>query len=124
MSELASFQRLTLRIVLLKVSPLVARLISVPDDLSLDELHPASVDLRTLWPSIVEQGKRFDSDTYRLRDGAVAQPAVAQLRVPTCHDQDLPSVAELVAWADQPGIAVPGTQVGLVDSVWRGSPIA
>jgi len=31
--------RLTLRIVLLKVSPLVARLISVPDDLSLEELH-------------------------------------------------------------------------------------
>src|SRR4029077_19617656 len=31
--------RLTLRVVLLKVSPLVARLISVPDDLSLEELH-------------------------------------------------------------------------------------
>ena len=30
---------LTLRVVLLKVSPLVARLISVPDDLSLEELH-------------------------------------------------------------------------------------
>src|ERR1700730_17589689 len=31
--------RLTLRVVLLKVSPHVARLISVPDDLSLEELH-------------------------------------------------------------------------------------
>ena len=31
--------RLTLRVVLLKVSPLVAGLISVPDDLSLEELH-------------------------------------------------------------------------------------
>ena len=31
--------RLTTRVVLLKVSPLVARLISVPDDLSLEELH-------------------------------------------------------------------------------------
>ena len=31
--------RLTLRVVLLKVSPLVARLISVLDDLSLEELH-------------------------------------------------------------------------------------
>jgi hypothetical protein len=31
--------RLTLRVVLLKVSPLVARLISVPDELSLEELH-------------------------------------------------------------------------------------
>jgi hypothetical protein len=31
--------RLTIRVVLLKVSPLVARLISVPDDLSLEELH-------------------------------------------------------------------------------------
>jgi hypothetical protein len=31
--------RLTLRVVLLKVSPLVARLISVPEDLSLEELH-------------------------------------------------------------------------------------
>src|SRR5271157_3216055 len=31
--------RLTLRVVLLKVSPLVARLISVSDDLSLEELH-------------------------------------------------------------------------------------
>jgi hypothetical protein len=31
--------RLTLRVVLLKVSPLVARLISVPDDLSLEDLH-------------------------------------------------------------------------------------
>ena len=30
--------RLTLRVVLLKVSPLVARLISVPDDLSLEEI--------------------------------------------------------------------------------------
>src|SRR5438552_4327953 len=30
---------LTLRVVLLKVSPLVARLISVPDDFSLEELH-------------------------------------------------------------------------------------
>ena len=39
MPEPASFQRLTFRIVLLKVSPLVARLISVPDDLSLEELH-------------------------------------------------------------------------------------
>jgi len=33
------YNRLTLRVVLLKVSPLVARLISVPDDLSLEELH-------------------------------------------------------------------------------------
>src|SRR4029077_7147532 len=31
--------RLTIRVVLLKVSSLVARLISVPDDLSLEELH-------------------------------------------------------------------------------------
>jgi len=31
--------RLTLRVVLLKVSPLVAWLISVPDDVSLEELH-------------------------------------------------------------------------------------
>ena len=31
--------RLTLRVVLLKVSPLVARLISVPDEFSLEELH-------------------------------------------------------------------------------------
>ncbi len=31
--------RLTIRVVLLKVSPLVARLILVPDDLSLEELH-------------------------------------------------------------------------------------
>jgi hypothetical protein len=31
--------RLTLRVVLLKVSPLVARPISVPGDLSLEELH-------------------------------------------------------------------------------------
>src|SRR4029077_3826597 len=31
--------RVTLRVVLLKVSPLVARLISVQDDLSLEELH-------------------------------------------------------------------------------------
>src|SRR5260370_2979784 len=31
--------RLTLRVVLLKVSPLVARLISVPDHLSVEELH-------------------------------------------------------------------------------------
>ena len=33
------FRRLTFPIVLLKVSPLVARLVSVPDDLSLEELH-------------------------------------------------------------------------------------
>jgi hypothetical protein len=33
------FDRLTLRVVLLKVSPLVARLISVPDEFSLEELH-------------------------------------------------------------------------------------
>ena len=39
MSEPAPFRRLTFRIVLLKVSPLVARLVSVPDDLSLEELH-------------------------------------------------------------------------------------
>ncbi len=39
MTELTSFQRLTFRIVLLRVSPLVARLVSVPDDLSLEELH-------------------------------------------------------------------------------------
>src|SRR6202022_4753416 len=31
--------RLTIRVVLLKVSPHVARLISVPDDLSLEALH-------------------------------------------------------------------------------------
>jgi hypothetical protein len=39
MPELAPFQRLTFRIVLLRVSPLVARLVSVPDNLSLEELH-------------------------------------------------------------------------------------
>ena len=39
MPEPAPFRRLTFRIVLLKVSPLVARLVSVPDDLSLEELH-------------------------------------------------------------------------------------
>jgi len=39
MPDLASFQRFTFRVVLLKVSPLVVRLISVPDDLSLEELH-------------------------------------------------------------------------------------
>src|SRR5258708_20063804 len=33
------WDRLPIRVVLLKVSPLVARLISVPDDLSLEELH-------------------------------------------------------------------------------------
>ena len=31
--------RLTLRVLLLKVSPLIARLISVPDEFSLEELH-------------------------------------------------------------------------------------
>jgi hypothetical protein len=39
MSMPSCCDRLTLRFVLLKVSPLVARLISVPDDLSLEELH-------------------------------------------------------------------------------------
>ncbi len=39
MPDLASFQRFTFRVVLLKVSPLVVRLVSVPDDLSLEELH-------------------------------------------------------------------------------------
>ena len=39
MLEPSPFQRLTFRIVLLKVSPLVARLVSVPDYLSLEELH-------------------------------------------------------------------------------------
>jgi len=39
MPEAAPFRRLTFRIVLLKVSPLVARLVSVPDDLLLEELH-------------------------------------------------------------------------------------
>lgn len=39
MPEPTPFRRLTFRIVLLKVSPLVARLLSVPDDLSLEELH-------------------------------------------------------------------------------------
>jgi hypothetical protein len=39
MPQSASFQRFTFRVVLLKVSPLVVRLVSVPDDLSLDELH-------------------------------------------------------------------------------------
>ena len=39
MPEPPSFQRLTFRIVLLKVSSLVARLVSVPDYLSLEELH-------------------------------------------------------------------------------------
>ena len=34
-----SCDRLTLRVILLKVSPLVARLISVPDDHSLEEFH-------------------------------------------------------------------------------------
>ena len=33
------YDRLTLRVVLLEVSPLVARLISVPDEFSLEELH-------------------------------------------------------------------------------------
>jgi len=45
--------RLTLRVVLLKVSPLVARLISVLDDLSLEELHDISVvgrNLRDVYP--------------------------------------------------------------------------
>ena len=45
--------RLTLRVVLLKVSPLVARLISVLDDLSLEELHDISVigrNLRDAYP--------------------------------------------------------------------------
>ena len=39
MPQQASFQRFTFRVVLLKVSPLVVRLVSVPDNLSLDELH-------------------------------------------------------------------------------------
>ena len=39
MPDLASFQRFTFRVVLLNVSPLVVRLVSVPDDLSLEELH-------------------------------------------------------------------------------------
>jgi hypothetical protein len=39
MPTLSCCDRLTIRVVLLKVSPLVARLISVPDDLSLEELH-------------------------------------------------------------------------------------
>ncbi len=39
MPQSASFQRFTFRVVLLKVSPLVVRLVSVPDDLTLDELH-------------------------------------------------------------------------------------
>src|SRR5262245_3627397 len=39
MPKPAPFRHLTFRIVLLKVSPLVARLVSVPDDLSLEELH-------------------------------------------------------------------------------------
>ena len=39
MPQSASFQRFTFRVVLLKVSPLVVRLVSVPDDLFLDELH-------------------------------------------------------------------------------------
>src|SRR5258708_38590744 len=39
MPETARFRRLIFRIVLLKVSPVVARLVSVPDDLSLEELH-------------------------------------------------------------------------------------
>jgi hypothetical protein len=45
--------RLTLRVVLLKVSPFVARLISVLDDLSLEELHDISVierNLRDVYP--------------------------------------------------------------------------
>ena len=37
MPQQASFQRFTFRVVLLKVSPLVVRLVSVPDDLTLDE---------------------------------------------------------------------------------------
>ncbi len=39
MPQPTSFQRFTFRVVLLKVSPLVVRLVSVPNDLSLDELH-------------------------------------------------------------------------------------
>ena len=39
MSELPSFRRFTFRVVLLKVSPIIVRLLSVPDDLSLDEFH-------------------------------------------------------------------------------------
>src|SRR6266566_6275343 len=39
MPKLTPLHRVTFRIVLLKVSPLVARLVSVPDDLSLEELH-------------------------------------------------------------------------------------
>jgi Plasmid pRiA4b ORF-3-like protein len=38
-AEPALFRRLTFRVVLLKVSPLVARLVSVPDNLSLEEVH-------------------------------------------------------------------------------------
>ena len=39
MPKLTPLHRVIFRIVLLKVSPLVARLVSVPDDLSLEELH-------------------------------------------------------------------------------------
>jgi hypothetical protein len=39
MPDLASFQRFTIRVILLKVSPLVVRLVSVPDDLSVEELR-------------------------------------------------------------------------------------
>src|SRR5258708_17816774 len=39
MPETARFRRLIFRIVLLKVSPVVAGLLSVPEDLLLEELH-------------------------------------------------------------------------------------
>src|SRR6516225_11863123 len=73
--------RLTIRVVLLKVSPLVARLISVPDDLSLEELHDvlqqrvtkictrpkASLSQSHSWPLLSTTSQQMIVSTRRLR---------------------------------------------------------
>jgi hypothetical protein len=66
MPQSASFQRFTFRVVLLKVSPLVVRLVSVPDDLTLDELHEV-LQLTFGW-----QSHLFYSVRIHVRRSAVA----------------------------------------------------
>jgi hypothetical protein len=56
--------RLTLRVVLLKVSPLVARLISVPYDLSLEELHDV-LQLVLGWPKVLRAAKTYANEPLK-----------------------------------------------------------
>jgi hypothetical protein len=72
MPETPSFQHL-LRVALIGVSPLVARLLSVPDDLTLDDLHEAL--------QLVFGWSRKSYYRFRIHGQEIGSPRQARSRV-------------------------------------------